>query len=139
MLHRVASLCAEAGVPFQTHANEHLVAVERSLVARGLRPVEHLQATGALNAAALLAHVTLVTPRELGLLRDSGATVAYCPVASQWKGNAVAPATAMLEMGIGLALGTDATRSDAFRRRRHRPAGCSGRVRKGKPLGRSSR
>ena len=115
MLHRVASLCAEAGVPFQTHANEHLVAVERSLVARGLRPVEHLQATGALNAAALLAHVTLVTPRELGLLRDSGATVAYCPVASQWKGNAVAPATAMLEMGIGLALGTDATRSDAFR------------------------
>lgn len=115
MLHRVASLCAEAGVPFQTHANEHLVAVERSLVARGLRPVEHLRAAGALNASALLAHATLVTPREIGLLRDSGAAVTYCPVASQWKGNAVAPATAMLEMGVPLALGTDATRSDAFR------------------------
>jgi len=115
MLGRVAALCLEAGVPFQTHANEHLVAVERSLVAHGLRPIEHLHRAGALNSAALLAHSTLVTPREIALLRDNGAAVTYCPVASQWKGNAVAPAVLMLELGVRLALGTDATRSDAFR------------------------
>lgn len=115
LLARVAALCLEAGVPFQTHANEHLVAVERSIVARGMRPVEQLHAAGALNPAALLAHATLLTAPELGMLRDTGAAVAYCPVATQWKGNAAAPALLMQEMGIRFGLGTDATRADGFR------------------------
>ena len=115
MLGRIAAMAAEAGAIFQTHANEHLVAVERSIVARGLRPVEHLHAAGALTPAALLAHATLLTPHELALLRDTGAAVAYCPVASQWKGNAVAPALLFSAMGIRFGLGTDATRADGFR------------------------
>ena len=63
MLAHVAALTMAAGRMFQTHANEHLVAVERSLVARGLRPIELLHATGALNPSTLLAHATLLTPR----------------------------------------------------------------------------
>lgn len=115
MLTHVASLAKEAGVCFQTHANEHLVAVERSLVARGMRPIELLAATGALNSSTLLAHATLVTPREWGLVRDAGAAVAYNPVASQWKGNAVLNAVQLHAMGVPFALGTDGTRYDAFR------------------------
>ena len=114
-LQRVAALCGEAGAVFQTHVNEHLVAVERSLVARGLRPLEHLAAVGALGPATLCAHVTLATPSELLQLRDAGAAVAYNPVASAWKGNAVAPAHLMATLGIRLGLGTDGTRSDGFR------------------------
>jgi cytosine/adenosine deaminase-related metal-dependent hydrolase len=115
MLARVAALCAESGRIFQTHANEHLVAVERSLVARGLRPIELLHACGALNAHTLLAHATLLTPRELRLLQATGAAVAYNPVASSWKGNAVCDALALHEEGVPFALGTDGTRYDAFR------------------------
>jgi cytosine/adenosine deaminase-related metal-dependent hydrolase len=115
MLARVALLCAEAGRMFQTHANEHLVAVERSLVARGLRPIELLEHCGALNAATLLAHATLMTPRELRMVRERGAAIAYNPVASQWKGNAVLDALALHENGIPFALGTDGTRYDGFR------------------------
>lgn len=115
MLARVAALTLEAGRVFQTHANEHLVAVERSLVARGLRPIELLQATGALNASALLAHATLLTPHELNLLQASGAAVAYNPVASQWKGNAVLNAVQLHAQGVRFALGTDGTRYDGFR------------------------
>lgn len=115
MLNQVYERCREAGRVFQTHANEHLVAVERSLVARRLRPLEHLAKAGALGPATLAAHSTLVTPAELMLLRDRGAAVAYNPVASQWKGNAVAPALAMDSLGIRLGLGTDGTRSDGFR------------------------
>jgi cytosine/adenosine deaminase-related metal-dependent hydrolase len=114
-LARTAALSAEAGAVFQTHVNEHLVAVERSLVARGLRPLEHLAQAGALGPATLCAHVTLATPSELVLLRDSGAAVAYNPVASAWKGNAVAAAHLMATLGIRLGLGTDGTRSDGFR------------------------
>jgi len=115
MLHDVAALTQESGRRFQTHVNEHLAAVERSLVARGLRPLELLHACGALNASALLAHATLLTPREVRLLRDSGAAVAYNPVASQWKGNAVLDAGLLGMLGVPFGLGTDGTRADGFR------------------------
>ncbi len=115
MLHRVAHLCREAGVAFQVHINEHLASVERSLVARGLRPLQVLAHADALGPELLAAHVTLVTPSELAQLRDAGAAVSYNPVASSWKGNAVAPALQMHRMGIRLGLGTDGTRGDAFR------------------------
>lgn len=114
-LRDTAALCAEASAVFQVHINEHLVSVERSLVARGQRPLEHLDAAGALGPQSLLAHCTLLTAGEIGRLRDSGAAVAYNPVASAWKGNAVAPALLLRELGVRMALGTDGTRSDGFR------------------------
>lgn len=115
MLNAVYERCQEAGRVFQTHVNEHLVAVERSIVARRLRPLEHLAKAGALGPATLCVHSTLVTPLELNLLRDKGAAVSYNPVATCWKGNAVSPAWQMEALGIRLGLGTDGTRSDGFR------------------------
>ncbi|MGO2863651.1 MAG: amidohydrolase family protein, partial [Brevibacterium sp.] len=96
----VTSLARDAGVTFQTHLNEHLSAVERSLVANGERPLERLHRLGALGPELLAAHATLLTPREIRLLQESGGAVAYNPVASSWKGNAVAPAHLMHELGI---------------------------------------
>ena len=115
MLREVSSLCAEAGVIFQSHVNEHLAAVERSLVQRKQRPLEQLYHLGALGPHVLIAHGTLVTPFELNMLRETNTAVAYNPVATQWKGNAVAPATMMAALGIRFGLGTDGTRSDGFR------------------------
>lgn len=115
MLRRVSLLCAERGAIFQTHVNEHLVAVERSLVDRGLRPIEHLHHVGALGPQVLLAHATLITPPELNMLQKTDTAVAYNPVASAWKGNAVAPAVLMDALGIRFGIGTDGTRSDGFR------------------------
>ncbi|MEU3844801.1 amidohydrolase family protein [Streptomyces sp. NPDC028635] len=111
----LARLAAEAGAVLQIHVNEHLAAVERSLVRHGLRPLEHLHRLGVLGPQLLAAHATLLTPRELALLRDTGTAVSYNPVASAWKGNAVAPALLMAEQGIRFGLGTDGTRGDAFR------------------------
>jgi 5-methylthioadenosine/S-adenosylhomocysteine deaminase len=115
MLKAISDMAGAAGVVFQTHVNEHLVAVERSLVATGRRPIEHLAHLGALGPQVLLAHSTLVTPHELNLLRETGTAVAYNPVASLWKGNAVAPALQMAALGIRFGLGTDGTRADGFR------------------------
>ncbi|WP_434739088.1 amidohydrolase family protein [Streptomyces katrae] len=114
-LRDTARLAAEAGAVVQVHVNEHLAAVERSLVRHGLRPLEYLREVGALGPQLLAAHATLVTPAELTLLADTGTAVSYNPVASAWKGNAVAPATTMAERGIRFGLGTDGTRGDAFR------------------------
>lgn len=115
MLQAASRLCGEAGVAFQVHVNEHLASVERSLVARGLRPLQHLHRAGALGPQALLAHCTMLTPDEMLLLRDTGSAVALNPVASPWKGNAVAPAELLAALGVRLGMGTDGTRSDAFR------------------------
>ena len=115
MLRDIAGLAAGAGATFQTHVNEHLAAVERSLVAHGRRPLEQLAHAGALGPQTLIAHSTLITPSELNLLRDTGAAVAYNPVASVWKGNAVAPVLQMQALGIRFGLGTDGTRADGFR------------------------
>ena len=114
MLQRVSALCAEAGVIFQTHANEHLAAVERSLVARGQRPIQLLGSLGVLGSQTLLAHATMLTPDEVVALRDTDTAFAYNPVASWWKGNAVAPAQLLAALGVRFGLGTDGTRSDAF-------------------------
>lgn len=115
MLVRISGMAGKAGAIFQTHVNEHLVAVERSLVANGRRPLEHLAHIGALGPHVLIAHSTLVTPSELNILRDTGTAVAYNPVASVWKGNAIAPALQMAALGIRFGLGTDGTRADGFR------------------------
>ncbi|GAA3896792.1 amidohydrolase [Streptomyces gulbargensis] len=115
VLQGTARLAAEAGTTVQIHLNEHLAGVERSLLRHGLRPLEHLHRIGALGPQLLAAHATLLTPRELTLLADTGTAVSYNPVASAWKGNAVAPATTMAERDIRFGLGTDGTRGDGFR------------------------
>ena len=115
MLGAVARFAAEAGVVFQVHANEHTGEIQHSLEHFHRRPLEHLHDHGALGPHTLIAHATLVTPSELTLLADTGTAVSYNPVASAWKGNAVAPALEMIERGIRVGLGTDATRNDAFR------------------------
>jgi cytosine/adenosine deaminase-related metal-dependent hydrolase len=115
MLRSVSDLAAEAGVIFQTHANEHLVAVERSLVARQRRPIQLLHHLGALGPQVLLAHATLLTPDEIVALRTTDTAIAYNPVATQWKGNATAPAELLAALGVRFGIGTDGTRSDGFR------------------------
>ncbi len=111
----VSQLCRSRGAVFQTHVNEHLAAVERSLERHGSRPLERLADEGVLGPQCLLAHATLLTPGEICLLRDSGAAVSYNPVASAWKGNAVADALTFAAHGIRFGIGTDATRGDGFR------------------------
>jgi cytosine/adenosine deaminase-related metal-dependent hydrolase len=114
-LRDVYALAAARGATFQIHVNEHLASVERSIDARGLRPLEHIAQAGALGPYALVAHATLMAAHEFNLLREAGAAVCYNPVASAWKGNAVAQATLMAALGIRFGLGTDGTRGDGFR------------------------
>jgi cytosine/adenosine deaminase-related metal-dependent hydrolase len=80
-----------------------------------MRPLQRLAHLGALGPELLAAHATLLSADEISLLRDSGGAISYNPVASSWKGNAVAPALLLSELGVRVGLGTVGTRSDAFR------------------------
>ena len=114
-LTRLANLCRDSGAVFQTHINEHLAGVERSLLANGRRPLGVMEDAGAVGPWLLAAHATLLTPEEKILLARSGAAWSYNPVASAWKGNVIADALGMLGLGARTGLGTDGTRADGFR------------------------
>ena len=115
MIAALSGYCRDNGLLFQIHANEHTPEVQACLEATGKRPIEYLDALGALGPQTLLAHATLVTPGEMRLLQETDTAVAYNPVASLWKGNAVAPALQDIETGIRVGLGSDGTRNDGFR------------------------
>jgi len=114
-LARLSDLCRDTGAVLQTHVDEHLAGVERTLLSTGQRPLGLLRDAGALDRHLLAAHTTLLTAREKMQLARSGAAWSYNPVASAWKGNAVADALTLTALGARTGLGTDGTRCDAFR------------------------
>lgn len=103
------------GIIYQIHANEHFPEVHDSILAFGRRPLELLHESGVLGPHVLIHHATLATDREVAILHETGTAVAYNPVASEWKGNAVAPALAFAAHGVRFGLGSDNTRFDGFR------------------------
>jgi cytosine/adenosine deaminase-related metal-dependent hydrolase len=111
----IRRFCRDRNVLFQMHSNEHFPDVHDCIVEFGKRPIELWHELGILGPGTLLHHATLVSDREIDLLYQTGTAISYNPVASVWKGNAVAPALIYADRGIPMGLGTDATRMDAFR------------------------
>jgi cytosine/adenosine deaminase-related metal-dependent hydrolase len=77
----------------------------------GMPVVERLAAAGALDERALLAHCVHVHPAEVGLIVDSGATVAHNARSNMNNGVGRAPVEAL---GPNVALGTDGIGGDMF-------------------------
>jgi cytosine/adenosine deaminase-related metal-dependent hydrolase len=115
MLRALSDYSAETGVLFQIHTNEHHVEVHWSVCTHGMRPLEFFAEHGAVGPHTLHHHCTLVTDREIEILRETGSAVSYNPLASAWKGDRVAPALAFAARGVRFGIGTDSTRSDALR------------------------
>ena len=115
LIETLSALCAQNNVLFQFHSNEHFPEVHGTVLRHGKRPIELLADRGALGRHVLLHHCTLVDDREIGLLAETATAVSYNPVASLWKGDGIAPALQFRDRGVRFGLGTDSTRSDAFR------------------------
>ena len=115
MIAALSGFCRDQNILFQIHANEHTLEVHASIEASGRRPIEYLHDLGALGSHVLIAHATLVTSEEIKMLATTDTAVAYNPVASLWKGNAVSPVLDFFSAGIRVGLGSDATRNDGFR------------------------
>jgi 5-methylthioadenosine/S-adenosylhomocysteine deaminase len=114
-LAKIGRYCADNKVVLQMHSNEHFPDVHDCIVRFGKRPVELWDELGILGPQTLLHHATLVSANEIDLIDKRRAAVSYNPVASQWKGNAVAPALHYAQRKVRMGLGTDNTRLDGFR------------------------
>ena len=114
-LTKLSALCATKGILLQIHCNEHFPEVHDSIVRYGLRPTELLHKSDVLGPHVLLHHTTLVSESEIELITQSDTATSYNPLASIWKGNAVAPAMRFAERGVRFGMGSDTTSADGFK------------------------
>ena len=74
----------------------------------GTTPIRLLARYGLLSPRVLLSHAVHVDDEEMTLIADAGAPVVSSPVAEAKLADGLAPIAAMAELGVPIALGTDA-------------------------------
>jgi putative selenium metabolism protein SsnA len=101
----------EAGSGLHVHAAEGEIDQGDAEARFGMPAVERLANAGALGPRTMLAHCVHVHPSEMGLILDSGATVAHNARSNMNNGVGRAPVEAL---GHRVALGTDGIDGDLF-------------------------
>jgi formimidoylglutamate deiminase len=97
------------------HADEQPRESEECHKEQGMRPVELLAASGFLGPRTVVVHATHANERELDLLAEHGSLVCACPTTEGNLGDGFRPAEEILELEIGLCIGSDShVRLDPF-------------------------
>jgi putative selenium metabolism protein SsnA len=110
-LRACVELADEFEVGLHVHVAEDLADEADARERFGVRVVERLAESGALNERSLLAHCVHVEDREIELIRDSGAWVAHNPRSNMNNRVGRAPIGAL---GERVVLGTDGIDGDMF-------------------------
>ena len=114
-LEAIAAYADEHGMVRHVHASEQPREVEEVRAEHGCTPIELLDRTGFLGPSASVVHGIHVTPRDIELLAESGATVVSCPTTEGNLGDGHPLLLALRDAGIPLALGSDSqVRIDPF-------------------------
>lgn len=113
LLRRIAALAAERDTFVTIHVAQSRNEVEQVRARHGRTPVEYLHDTGLLGPRTVVAHGVYVEDGDLALLRDSGTTLAHCPLTFARSGVTVA-FERFHRAGVRTGIGTDAYRFDHF-------------------------
>jgi len=125
LMKRLGKLAEEENLPIQTHISENKN--EIALVKELFPPAVLARATGdeslakqhestyagvydafgLLTSRTILAHGVHLTPSELKLIADRGATISHCPCSNSSLASGAAPIRRLLDYGIPVGLGTD--------------------------------
>ncbi len=90
---------------------ERLGVWDEAIPVAGCSPVELAFRTGLLNRRTVIAHANYVSDPDIALIRESGASVAYCPRTHAAFGHQPHPFRLLLEAGVNVCLGTDSLAS----------------------------
>ena len=115
LLRRSAVAAAELGVPIRLHCCQSLNEYETVLKLHGMGPLEWLASLGFLSERAILPHLTVVSGAngvhheapDLEIVRESGASIAHCPLVMARQGLALQSFRRCRDLGINVGLGTD--------------------------------
>ncbi|MGW9403988.1 formimidoylglutamate deiminase [Arthrobacter sp. NPDC055585] len=94
-------------LPLHIHVSEQPAENQDCLVATGLTPVQLLHRHGLLGPRLAAVHATHLTPEDIQLLGDAGATVVMCPSTEADLADGIGPAAALADAGARIALGSD--------------------------------
>ena len=104
-----ASLAREFDIGLQTHLAETKTQAVLAHESYGESMVEHLVRLGLPGPHFSAAHGIWVDASDIARLADAGASVVHNPMSNLRLGSGVAPVRAMLDAGLNLGIGTDAT------------------------------
>jgi 5-methylthioadenosine/S-adenosylhomocysteine deaminase len=102
------ALAHEFDAALHVHIADSQGEVDVSRERFGLSPVGRLAQVGSLDEHALAVHAVRVDDDDLARLAAGGATVVHNPSTNAFLGGGIAPLVRMRELGIPVALGTDA-------------------------------
>jgi formimidoylglutamate deiminase len=114
-LERIGEYANQNALPIHVHADEQPREIEECQREHRMRPIELLAAAGFLGQGTVVVHATHADRRELDLLAEHGSWVCACPTTEGNLGDGFLPARGILELGIGLCVGSDShVRLDPF-------------------------
>ena len=88
------------------HAAQSRVEATKIQERYGLSPIEYLQSTGIVGPDVIAAHCIFADDNDMAILRDSGTSVAICPMTFA-RGGITAPFERFASRGIRTGIGTD--------------------------------
>jgi 5-methylthioadenosine/S-adenosylhomocysteine deaminase len=104
-----AQLSAEYGVPLQTHLAESRAQAALGRTRYGKSLVGHLDLLGVLSVRLSAAHGIWLDDDDIARLGQAGVGVAHNPSSNLRLGSGVAPVRKMLQSGVTVGVGTDAS------------------------------
>ncbi|MDL2294780.1 amidohydrolase family protein [Ruminococcaceae bacterium OttesenSCG-928-D13] len=112
LMHGLAALQKETGLPVQSHLSENQgeIAWVKELCPEAANYADAYRRFGLLGGAGcptIMAHCVWSDAAEQALLAEHGVWVAHCPVSNADLSSGVAPVRAFLERGIKTGLGSD--------------------------------
>jgi len=106
-LREIAAWGRQHRLPLHMHMAEQVAENDACLREYGATPVALLGKAGLLGPDWTAIHAIHITPEEIAMLADSGATIGSCPTTERNLGDGILAADAVLRSGIRIAFGSD--------------------------------
>ncbi len=103
----VAAWAADRGAPLHAHVSEQPAENEQCLTAFGRSPTQLLADRGAISERFTAVHATHVSDADQDALGRAATTCCLCPTTERDLADGIAPARALRDAGVGIALGSD--------------------------------
>lgn len=106
-LKKVRDLADAFDLPAHIHVHETRLQAVTGQLQYGCTMIEYLHQAGFLKPMTSLIHSVWLTPGDIALLADTGATVQHNPTSNLKLGSGLAPVARLLDAGVNVSLGSD--------------------------------
>lgn len=108
MIREAVSFARSRHLPTHIHVAEAEYEGAELKAKTGMRPVQYLSEIGALYEGLVAVHAIYVSDEEKKMLAEAGAGIVHNPMTNQYLGDGICDIVRYCELGVPIALGTDA-------------------------------